>query len=122
MTDLMHTLMQMDQGLSRSELFPYAPDGWSLRAGLAAAKAEGIAITDDHWLVVRALQEYFARHENRPQHLRELHDALDELFHASGGMAYLYRLFPRGPVVQGCRIAGLPVPAGALDRGFGSVM
>ena len=30
-------------------------------------------------------------------------------------------LFPGGPVAQGCRLAGLKAPAGAVDRGFGSV-
>jgi tRNA 2-thiouridine synthesizing protein E len=36
-------------------------------------------------------------------------------------MKYLYTLFPGGPIVQGCRLAGLKAPAGATDRGFGSV-
>jgi tRNA 2-thiouridine synthesizing protein E len=71
---------------------------------------------------VRALQEYFARHEFRGHNMREAHDALDERFHARGGMKYLYQLFPAGPVAQGCRVAGLPVPFLAVDRGFGSVM
>ena len=53
--------------------------------------------------------------------LRELHDALDEKFHRQGGIRHLYRLFPGGPVAQGCRIAGLKAPAGATDKGFGSV-
>lgn len=122
MTDLIRTMMQMEKGVDRNEMFPHAPEGWTLRAGLAAAKAEGIAMTEDHWTVVRALQEYFARHEQRERNMRELHDALDERFHASGGMKYLYQLFPGGPVAQGCRIAGLPLPAGSVDRGFGSVM
>jgi hypothetical protein len=30
-------------------------------------------------------------------------------------------LFSGGPVAQGCRLAGLNAPAGAVDRGFGSV-
>jgi tRNA 2-thiouridine synthesizing protein E len=70
---------------------------------------------------VRALQEYFARHEAVAINLRELHDALDEKFHLQGGIKHLYRLFPGGPVAQGCRIAGPKAPAGAIDKGFGSV-
>ena len=122
MTTLIRKLVEMENGTDRMAMFPHAPEDWTLRAAQAAAKAEGLTITEDHWAVVRALQEYFARHEARERNMRELHDALDERFHASGGMKYLYRLFPRGPVAQGCRIAGLPLPSIAVDRGFGSVM
>jgi tRNA 2-thiouridine synthesizing protein E len=86
------------------------------------ARAEGIEPGPDHWEVILALQEYFVRHHDKGGcNLRELHDALDEKFHHQGGMKRLYLMFPGGPVVQGCRIAGLPVPAVALDKGFGSV-
>ncbi len=122
MTTLIQTAMQMEAGVDRSELFPHAPDGWTLRMAQAAAKKEGISISEDHWKVVRALQEYFARHDEHARNMRELHDALDEAFHANGGIKFLYQLFPGGPVAQGCRIAGLPVPPGAVDRGFGSVV
>jgi tRNA 2-thiouridine synthesizing protein E len=70
--------------------------------------------------VVCALQEYFARHENQVSNLRELHDALEEKFHRQGGRRYLFQLFPKGPVLQGCRLAGLQVPAGHNDLAFGA--
>jgi tRNA 2-thiouridine synthesizing protein E len=75
----------------------------------------------EHWDAVRALQEYYARHEGPGVNMRELHDALDEKFHRQGGIRHLYVLFPGGPIAQGCRMAGLKAPAGATDRGFGSV-
>jgi tRNA 2-thiouridine synthesizing protein E len=34
---------------------------------------------------------------------------------------FLFSLFPRGPVTQGCRLAGLPAPSGNVDPSFGSV-
>lgn len=105
----------------KDPMFPHAPDDWSWASALEMARAEEIAVTDEHEAVIRALQEYFVRHDGRIN-FRELHDALDEEFHAVGGIKHLYQIFPGGPVAQGCRLAGLEVPAHAVDRNFGSVM
>ncbi len=102
--------------------FPDAPSGWTRDVARERAKQEGLGLGDDHWEMLRALQEYFARHEDVAVNLRELRDALDEKFHYKGGIAYLYQLFPGGPVAQGCRVAGLKAPAGVTDKGFGSVV
>lgn len=101
--------------------FPHAPEGWTPALAQEAARRESLELGEEHWTALRALQEYFARHEPTGINLRELHDALDEKFHPQGGIRRLYLLFPGGPVAQGCRIAGLKAPAGAVDRGFGSV-
>jgi tRNA 2-thiouridine synthesizing protein E len=101
--------------------FPHAPEGWTPALALESARREGLELGEEHWAALRALQEYFARHEPTTINLRELHDALEEKFHGQGGIRHLYLLFPGGPVAQGCRIAGLKAPAGATDKGFGSV-
>lgn len=107
---------------SNPESFPHAPAGWSQQSAAEIAAGEGVVVTADHWEAVRALQEFYARHDDEPGiHVRELHDALEEHFHARGGMKFLYKLFPGGPVSQGCRLAGLEPPAGSTDPGFGSV-
>lgn len=95
---------------------------WSENIAKDAASAEGLLLTDEHLEVLHAIQEYYARHESNRINMRELHDALDEKFHPNGGMKYLYTLFPGGPVAQGCRLAGIEPPAGAVDKGFGSVV
>jgi tRNA 2-thiouridine synthesizing protein E len=101
--------------------FRFAPLDWTLDKARATAAEEGLAPGDDHWELVRGLQEYYARNGDASVNLRELQDALEEKFHHKGGMKYLYTLFPGGPIVQGCRLAGLRPPAAAIDRGFGSV-
>ncbi len=108
-------------GVDRDPRFPHAPEGWTPAAAVEAARNEDLELSDDHWEALRALHDYYARHETTAVNLRELHDALDEKFHRQGGIKHLYQLFPSGPVAQGCRIAGLKSPPGAIDMGMGSV-
>jgi len=102
--------------------FPHAPQGWSRQAASDMAAEAGLTVSAEHWEVLRALQEFYSRHETPSINARELHDALEEHFHSRGGMKFLYQLFPGGPVTQGCRLAGLEAPAGSADQSFGSVM
>ncbi|MGR3985206.1 MAG: TusE/DsrC/DsvC family sulfur relay protein [Gammaproteobacteria bacterium] len=109
----------MMRGMRDANPFPNAPPGWNeARARRSAAEA-GLALDDDHWRLIRALQEYYRKAE-RPA-LRQIKDALEECFHSKGGMKHLYRICPGGPVAQGCVLAGLEVPPGAVDKSFGSV-
>lgn len=101
--------------------FRHAPAYWTPADAERVAREEKLTLGDDHWEVVRALQEFFARHEEGEVRLRDLHDALDEKFHHKGGVKHLYTLFPGGPIAQGCRVAGLKAPPGATDPSFGSV-
>lgn len=121
MTSLMDEIIAGGSGAGKHPSFPNAPAGWTPALAAESARREGLDLGEAHWEALRALQEYYARHEATAVNLRQLHDALDEKFHRQGGIRQLYRLFPGGPVAQGCRIAGLKAPAGATDRGFGSV-
>ncbi|HID46754.1 MAG TPA: TusE/DsrC/DsvC family sulfur relay protein [Chromatiaceae bacterium] len=100
--------------------FPNAPEDWSPETAMERAREEQLELSDDHWEELAALQEYYAKHER--VNLRELSDALEERFHERGGKKYLFSLFPGGPIAQGCRLAGLDMPRGAIDQGFGSIV
>jgi tRNA 2-thiouridine synthesizing protein E len=117
-----HTMERPGYELHADPDFPHAPPEWSRELAEQQAHREHLGMTEEHWQVICALQEYYARHDGPAINVRELHDALDEHFHPEGGIKYLYQLFPNGPVAQGCRLAGLEPPPGAQDRGFGSVV
>jgi len=102
-----------------SDNFPNAPPGWTPEEATEIASSDGIELTDDHFELIRALQEYYRKADN--PNLRQIKDALNEKFHHKGGMKYLYQILPGGPVAQGCKLAGLKVPPGAVDPSFGSV-
>lgn len=101
------------------ESFPNAPEQWDTTLAEEIAKEDGLQLNADHWELIQALQEYYKKVEF-PQ-MRQIKDALEEKFHSRGGMKYLYQIIPGGPVAEGCRLAGLKVPAGAIDKSFGSV-
>ena len=119
MADSMSEIMNPNLRKEKDPAFPFAPSEWNRSSAEDQAREEGITLGDDHWEMLRALQEYFSK--NRSVQIRELHDALEEKFHGKGGVKFLYGLFPGGPVAQGCRIAGLQAPPGSADRSFGSV-
>lgn len=95
-------------------------DDWSASKAEEIAREEGITLTDAHWDVINLLRENY-RHHGLAPHARQLLNGLEERFGRDGGRKYLYQLFPHGPISQGCRIAGLPLPAYSSDPSFGSV-
>jgi tRNA 2-thiouridine synthesizing protein E len=122
---MMHTSTDINQLIrepASDPEFPDAPLDWTREDAMKIAREEKLSLTEAHWEAVRAVQRYYAQHEDASTiNLRELHDALDEHFHQHGGLKYLYTLFPGGPIAQSCRLAGLRAPFIAADRSFGSV-
>ncbi len=115
MNDIMHPRRDEDKNAA----FPNAPEDWSEEHAQSVAKADGIELEEEHWAVIRFLQDYFSRNESPAA--RQLSKALEEQFRQQGGRKYLYKLFPKGPANQGCRIAGIKPPEGSADQSFGSV-
>lgn len=103
----------------KDDSFPYAPRGWSRAVALERAAQENLELTDDHWEAIRVLQACYADEEVPP--VRRISDALEARFVDKGARKYLFRLFPGGPIAQGCRLASLTSPPGSVDRSFGSV-
>ena len=75
------------------------------------AAAEGIALTDAHWEVIRYLRDEYREHGQTPN-FRNLLKAIAASVHPGADSKYLYDLFPAGPARQAVKIAGLPKPFG----------
>jgi tRNA 2-thiouridine synthesizing protein E len=84
------------------------------------AEKEGVTLTSEHLGVVECLRDYYLEFGHAEKG-RDLEEMLDEIFAGHGGRKFLWYLFPNGPVTQGMRIAGLPVPPHTGDKGFGTV-
>ena len=95
-------------------------EDWTEETARTIAQLESIELTGAHWSVIRFLRNYYAQY-GASIHARTLSGALEEKFQIQGGLKYLYTLFPDGPVSQGARIAGIPVPKDSSNASFGSV-
>jgi sulfur relay (sulfurtransferase) DsrC/TusE family protein len=90
MTSLMDEIRAGGAPAAPDPAFPHAPEGWTKARALEIAREENLKLEAAHWTALRALQEYFVRHDPTEINLRELHDALDEKFHREGGIRQLY--------------------------------
>jgi tRNA 2-thiouridine synthesizing protein E len=81
---------------------------WSEAFVRAEAAQEGLALTNEHWEVIRFLRHYYEEHQIQAS-VRDLIKHFRRLWGAErGSNRYLHRLFPRGgPQKQGNRLAGL---------------
>lgn len=97
----------------------YGLEHWSPLIAKQLALDEGIEeLTEEHWHVVYALRNIY-RDNGRAANPREIMRMLEQDFVAEGGRRFLYELFPKGPISQGSRIAGVPVPPHSSDPSFG---
>ncbi len=119
-------MRDINKSLADDRSFRRDPEGnlaelepWSVIKAQGLARAEAIDMEEEHWLAVFALREHVRVHgplETPRQALKIMEAAL-----GIEAQRDLYGLFPRGPVTQACRIAGLPLPPGTTDPSFGSV-
>ena len=92
------------------EGFLLEPD-FGEEAARAIAQAEGIELTDEHWLVIRYLRERFQEDGHTPN-FRNMVKDFDQEHPGTDWKTKLYELFPNQPARQGCRVAGLTKPFG----------
>ncbi|MBM3733302.1 MAG: TusE/DsrC/DsvC family sulfur relay protein [Rhodospirillales bacterium] len=83
------------------------PSDWTEDIARTLAEREGIALTDEHWDVIRFMRAYWEEHRIAPdarfvvRHLKETRQASRDR---------LFELFPYGYVQQACKIAGMMRP------------
>jgi tRNA 2-thiouridine synthesizing protein E len=91
-------------------------DGYLLEANFtdeaveAIAAAEGVALTPEHWEVIRYLRDEYQEHGHTPNFRNMLKGF--QAIRPEADSKFLYDLFPLGPAKQGARMAGLPQPFG----------
>jgi tRNA 2-thiouridine synthesizing protein E len=91
-----------------------SPQDWDEALAAAIARAEGIELAANHWEVINFVRSYYDEFLIAPA-IRVLIKAIGKkLGPEKGNSTYLYQLFPEGPALQACKIAGLPKPTGCV--------
>lgn len=93
---------------------------WDRSVAAELAREENIRLSDEHWDVVKFLRKHFDEF-GAIDYARDLSALLNQRYESKGGLRYLFTLFPSGPVSQGCKIAGIPLPMYSKDPHFGNV-
>ncbi|NLX94952.1 MAG: TusE/DsrC/DsvC family sulfur relay protein [Rhodopirellula sp.] len=84
------------------------PEVWDEEIAKAFARLEGVdELTDEHWKVIRYLRDYHKQFGVAPM--------IRKLCKETGfDLKKIYQLFPSGPAVGACKLAGLPKPTGCV--------
>lgn len=83
-------------------------DDWSESFARALARQEGLALTDEHWAVIRFLRAYYHEHGVQAQVRVMIRHFARVWGPERGNNHYLHEIFPiGGPQKQGNRLAGL---------------
>lgn len=90
-------------------------DDWSEALADCIAGKEGVALSPEHWEVIRYLRNFYFKYGIVPMVRLLMKHMRAELGASKGSEDYLYKLFPGGPSRQGSKIAGLPEPQGCVD-------
>ena len=92
---------------------------WSEGVAQRIAAQSGLQLSEAHWEVIRYVRGYYLE-RGFVRRSRELASALNTRFRSQGGNKYLYRLFKGAPVLNACRLGGVPVPENCIDESFGT--
>ena len=86
------------------------PSQWTEKVAEELARQEGIALTDEHWVVIRFMREYYEQHHIAPDARHVMKHLAEWKGVGKAGRNDLFVLFPYGYVKQACKIAGMRKP------------
>jgi tRNA 2-thiouridine synthesizing protein E len=93
-----------------SEGYLLDPAEWSEEVAGTLARAERIALTEEHRAVLRFMRKHYEEHAIPANARFVIRFLAAERGHGANARKRLFELFPYGYVTQDCRIAGMRRP------------
>lgn len=84
------------------------PLSWNEQLAQDFAHEENIELTEQHWLAIRFMRDYYAEHQVAPD-VRHVSKHVGQVL-GIDARNLIFQLFPYGYVKQACRIAGMKRP------------
>ncbi|ANT63850.1 MULTISPECIES: TusE/DsrC/DsvC family sulfur relay protein [Prosthecochloris] len=90
-------------------------EDWSEDVALKLAEGEEVEMGEGEWELVNFLRNYYEEFQIAPA-VKVLTKAIakERGMDKKEASEYLYGMFPKGPALQACKIAGLPKPTGCV--------
>lgn len=93
------------------------PDGrlantsdWNEKVAENLAAKDGLTLTSNHWEMINLMRDFYQEYNLSPIRKLLLHAINDKFGPKKATSEYLDSLFPGGVLIEGTRIAGLPLP------------
>ncbi len=100
--------------VTNAQGFLVDPSVWNEGLAVRLAAAENIALTAQHWEIIRFIRAYYQNFQHLPNARMFTKAVAKALGEEKGNSRYLHGLFPAGPLKYACKLAGLPKPPGCL--------
>ncbi|MDP8306176.1 MAG: TusE/DsrC/DsvC family sulfur relay protein [Candidatus Chlorobium antarcticum] len=90
-------------------------EDWTEEIAGKLAEGEELDMSDEHWSLVKFLRDYYDEYQIAPA-VKVLTKAIaaEKGIDKKEASEFLYGLFPKGPALQACKVAGLPKPTGCV--------
>ena len=98
--------------------FPdFLPDGrladiskWTREIATSIAEHDGLTLNHEHWVIIELMRDFYRRYNISPISKLLKKNIKRQLGEEFANDDYLDSLFPNNVLIQGTRIAGLPIP------------
>ncbi|MXP56145.1 TusE/DsrC/DsvC family sulfur relay protein [Pantoea sp. Mhis] len=81
---------------------------WNIIWAKATAKQEELIMNEEHWEIVYFIRSFYKKYNIVPTMRFLVKAMIKEYGKVKGNSHYLFYLFPKGPIKQATKIAGLP--------------
>ena len=102
------------------------PDGhlannsdWNQEIATSLAEKDGITLTQNHWEIINLMRDFYNKYNISPIRKLLVKSIIENLDEKKSHNEYLDSLFPTGVLIEGSKIAGIPMPMLDAELNYG---